>query len=345
MPYEGLDHQPDPNDVAVWTSRTPIIRFTTVEMHQSDRVKLQFGMHQNIPDAPVELGQWHQKRVDSQWSVSDWKEFAKELCKHRKRRRQHVLTDRIVHGARPSLQYMTWFRSVTTSQPFLSQPTYLVDPRQRASSSNTQQQSSAQNQPYHNPYMSPNAPHQPPYHDPYMQPTQSQPQPPYHYSPDTSFEPTPSAYSPDNSFDPTLSNYPSNYSPNNSFDPTLSNYPSNYPLFDYHTPQQPTHYFQPNSMYEFGKPYRPYTTQPPRQSFENMGIELNYGSAVDSGPPDYWGQMLQNLSDTSGPSQQNPPQQLNTQRPDTPQQPRRRPRRNAHPPQCGTGGRLDRADH
>ncbi|CAK8562274.1 unnamed protein product [Lathyrus sativus] len=98
-------------------------------------------------------------------------------------------------------------------------------------------------------------------------------------------------------------------------------------------------------MYTFGQPYRPYSTQPSRQSFENMGIGLDYGSTIDSGPPGYWGQMMQNLSDTSEPSQQHPPPQLNTQRPDTPQQPRRRPRRNPHPPQCGTGGRLDRADH
>ncbi|CAK8563941.1 unnamed protein product [Lathyrus sativus] len=84
-------------------------------------------------------------------------------------------------------------------------------------------------------------------------------------------------------------------------------------------------------MYTFGQPYRPYSTQPPRQSFENMDI----------GPPSYWGQMMQTLSDTSGPSQPYPPPQLNTQRPDTPQQ----PRRNTHPPQCGTDGYLDRAGH
>jgi hypothetical protein len=44
----GLDHQvnhdDDDDDDVVWTTKTPIIRFTTVEMHQSDRVKLQFGM-------------------------------------------------------------------------------------------------------------------------------------------------------------------------------------------------------------------------------------------------------------------------------------------------------------
>ncbi|CAK8561135.1 unnamed protein product [Lathyrus sativus] len=340
MPYEGLDHQPNPDDAAVWTAKTPIIRFTTVEMHQSDRVKLQFGMHQDIPDAPVDLGKWHQKRVDAQWMIGDWKEFAKELRVLWKRRRQYVLTDSIVHGARPSLQYMTWFSSVMTTQPFLSQPTYLSDPREHGSSSYPQIPTDTPHQqqpPYEDHQQQPpyeDTPHSMPTYTPYQQqppympPIQSQSQPTHQYNPDMSFDPTPATYIPDNSFDP-----------------TPSNYTSNHPLFNYHTPQQPTHLDQPNSMYTFGQPYRPYSTHPPRQSYQNMGIALDYESACDMGPPGYWGQMMQDLADTPGPSQQNPPPQLNTQHPDTPQQHRRRPRRNTRPPQCGTGGHLDRADH
>ncbi|KAI5420574.1 hypothetical protein KIW84_044396 [Lathyrus oleraceus] len=41
-PYLGLDHDVNHDDAAVWTTKTPVIRFTMVEMHQSDRVKLQF---------------------------------------------------------------------------------------------------------------------------------------------------------------------------------------------------------------------------------------------------------------------------------------------------------------
>ena len=52
----GLDHQVNHDDDAVQTAKTPIIRFTTVEMHQSDRVKLQFGMQQQIPEPPTCLG-------------------------------------------------------------------------------------------------------------------------------------------------------------------------------------------------------------------------------------------------------------------------------------------------
>ena len=35
----GLDHQVNHDDNAVWTAKTQIILFTTVEIHQSDRVK------------------------------------------------------------------------------------------------------------------------------------------------------------------------------------------------------------------------------------------------------------------------------------------------------------------
>ena len=46
--------------------KKPIIRLTTMEMHQNDRVKLQFDMQQKIPVPPTCLGDWHQQRVDAQ---------------------------------------------------------------------------------------------------------------------------------------------------------------------------------------------------------------------------------------------------------------------------------------
>ena len=57
-----LEHVPNPEDAAVWTTKTPIIGLTTVEMHHSDCVKLQFGMHQEIPCPPMCLDPWHLKK-------------------------------------------------------------------------------------------------------------------------------------------------------------------------------------------------------------------------------------------------------------------------------------------
>ncbi|CAK8536071.1 unnamed protein product [Lathyrus sativus] len=58
----ALDHMqekdyiqyPTPNlrDSHIWSTTTSLIYFYTVEMHQTDRVKLQFGFEQQIPSPP-----------------------------------------------------------------------------------------------------------------------------------------------------------------------------------------------------------------------------------------------------------------------------------------------------
>ena len=61
-----LDHVPNDDDVEVWTAKAAIIRFNIVEMHHNDRVKMQFGMFQDIPHDPICLDPWHLRRVDVQ---------------------------------------------------------------------------------------------------------------------------------------------------------------------------------------------------------------------------------------------------------------------------------------
>lgn len=65
----GLQYESNLEDEAIWTVIMPTIRFNIVEMHQSDRVKLQFGMRRDIPTLPMSLGEWHIKRVNHQWNV------------------------------------------------------------------------------------------------------------------------------------------------------------------------------------------------------------------------------------------------------------------------------------
>ncbi|CAK8562571.1 unnamed protein product [Lathyrus sativus] len=52
-PYLELEDE-DPTESDMWSSTTFILSFTYVEMHHSDRVKLQFGIKQDIP-APPEM--------------------------------------------------------------------------------------------------------------------------------------------------------------------------------------------------------------------------------------------------------------------------------------------------
>ncbi|XP_050872642.1 protein MAIN-LIKE 2-like [Lathyrus oleraceus] len=97
-PYLKLDHEHEvnPEDAAVWTACTPIIRFTTVEMHNTDRVKLQFGMVQNIPDPPASLREWHMRKVNDQWNFNPWQTFARSECRKWKHRHDHVLTNAVM---------------------------------------------------------------------------------------------------------------------------------------------------------------------------------------------------------------------------------------------------------
>ena len=71
-----------------------------------------------------------------------------------------------------------------------------------------------------------------------------------------------------------------------------------------------------------------------------MGTELHYGSVVGQSPSGYWEQMMTHLSNTAGtstgPSNQPSLDQVNTQRPQTPQENRGRPRRQTNAPGCGT---------
>ncbi|XP_058748815.1 serine/threonine-protein phosphatase 7 long form homolog [Vicia villosa] len=114
-PYLMLYHEPNESDREVWTAVTPIIRFNIVEMHQSDRVRLQFGMHQPIPDPPTDLGRWHIKRVNQQWDHADYRTFAPEFCEMWKQRRSRLLQFPVGQLPMfPTADYVAWFRTVTT---------------------------------------------------------------------------------------------------------------------------------------------------------------------------------------------------------------------------------------
>lgn len=75
--------------IAVWLSRTPLIRFHIVEMHVPDRVLLQFGMLQHIPD-PVEAVErvTMQGKADQHWPtyhdkhIKEWENRLISVVKH-----------------------------------------------------------------------------------------------------------------------------------------------------------------------------------------------------------------------------------------------------------------------
>ncbi|KAI5416415.1 hypothetical protein KIW84_041470 [Lathyrus oleraceus] len=114
-PYLNLDHDHQVNAeyAAVWTACTPIIWFTTMEMHNSYRVKPQFGMPQNIPDPPASLGEWHLRKVNDQWNFNPWQSFARSEYRKWKHHHDHVLIDAVMPTEeKPSHTYMAWYKSV-----------------------------------------------------------------------------------------------------------------------------------------------------------------------------------------------------------------------------------------
>ena len=134
----GMNHEINREDVGVWTAKAAIIRFITLEMHRSDLVKLQLDIHQEIPDSPTCLGQCHQLIVNVQWNFTDWKDFAKDVCRQSKNPHQQVINEVVMPSeSKPTNNYMNCYRLLITTQ-FLYEPRYLVDPYQRASSSNNQ---------------------------------------------------------------------------------------------------------------------------------------------------------------------------------------------------------------
>ena len=253
------------------------------------------------------------------------------MCRQWRNRRQHILNEPVIQGARPTQQYMAWFRSVTTQQ-FVSEPRYLMDPRQHASSSYAPQQFTTQHQCEPTQTQQPTIQHQPTtytqqpntqHRNPFM-PTTQQPTiqrrnpfiPPTQTQNQESNPATTTVYSPDDSYG-SLHRSP----------PPMNTQP----LFNYSTPQEPLLRFQNDSMAQFGQLYRPQFTQPQRPNYDDMGTELHYGSAVGQSPSGYWEQMMTHLSNTAGtsvgPSNQPSLDQVSTQRPQTPQENRGRPRR------------------
>jgi len=97
---------------AVWLSRTPLICFQIVEMHVPDRVLLQFGMLQHIPD-PVEVVErvTMQGKADQHWPtyhnkyIKEWENRLISVVKH-----QETGTSDPTHARNC---YLEWYWRIT----------------------------------------------------------------------------------------------------------------------------------------------------------------------------------------------------------------------------------------
>ncbi|CAK8533946.1 unnamed protein product [Lathyrus sativus] len=341
-PYLELEDE-DPTESDMWSSTTFIFSFTYVEMHHSDRVKLQFGIKQDIPGPPTCMEMYHKSTANDQWKFDNWRDHNIQEHQHWINCRRTVLRGNVMDTeCKPSREYMRWYRSVTNL--YLSQNRYLWDPRNQPTSSNIQNQPTPSN--FHNiPSMTCNT--QPPifntpqpifntpqqlFNTPFNpNPTQPPYTPSQHYNqPYTSFNPNPFNIQQQN---PTLS-YPQ-YNQFSFSQPTQQEH-------NYQTPQ-PQVPFYPSQNFTISQdqnPYTPYITNAPPPlnppSWSNEGTRISYGSAAAIPNDDDFSDDLvasfMNPNNDAGPSTQ--PQNVEVDR--------RRSTRNVQAPACGTHQRLHR---
>src|SRR4051812_32611322 len=112
-------------------------------------------MRQGIPDPLVDLGVWHLTRVNHQRNHQNWRDYAPEWRQMWKDRRQFVLNFPVSdHEMKPSAEYMSWYRTVTSPNLFIADPFYLIDlrahnyilPQQQPEKEQQQQQQQRQQQ-------------------------------------------------------------------------------------------------------------------------------------------------------------------------------------------------------
>ncbi|XP_073224706.1 serine/threonine-protein phosphatase 7 long form homolog [Cicer arietinum] len=130
MPYRGLENaipQQAYQDSMIWTAKIALICFSTVEWHQTDRVKLQFKLLQEIPDEPENIDTLHCQDMRGN-HLENWKDKHAAWIQFWNERRSHCLTGQPIHGHPiPTEEYMVWFRH--NSNLYLSALHLLRDPR------------------------------------------------------------------------------------------------------------------------------------------------------------------------------------------------------------------------
>nr|XP_027191945.1 serine/threonine-protein phosphatase 7 long form homolog [Cicer arietinum] len=126
-PYLMFQHEVSEEEMVTWNACTYLHCFHIVEKHHTDRVTLQFGFHQQIPQPPEDMRAYHE--VDMRHGVDDnWNWVWREEIQHWNEHHNYVLRGKIVEGLLCHIkEYMIWFRQHT--KLFISVEQYLRDPR------------------------------------------------------------------------------------------------------------------------------------------------------------------------------------------------------------------------
>nr|XP_012567718.1 uncharacterized protein LOC105851418 [Cicer arietinum] len=126
-PYLGFQHEVPEQEIMTWAACTYLHCYHIVEKHHADRVALQFGFHQQIPQPPEDMTLYHEidmrRGIDDNWSVV-WK----DEIQHWNERQNYILQGQYVEGVlRHTNEYMNWFTHHT--KLYISVERYMRDPR------------------------------------------------------------------------------------------------------------------------------------------------------------------------------------------------------------------------
>ncbi|KAF1884630.1 hypothetical protein Lal_00028511 [Lupinus albus] len=130
LPYENyVDNLPREvlEDKNIWSACTTLICFSIVEWHQTDRVRLQFKLLQDLPQPPQNLDALH--RVDKRGNLDiNWATRHVEWIDYWSHRRDQVQQGPQIQYPIHTQQYIMWYRR--NSRLFLSSEAQLRDTRQ-----------------------------------------------------------------------------------------------------------------------------------------------------------------------------------------------------------------------
>ncbi|CAI8586188.1 unnamed protein product [Vicia faba] len=300
-PYLGLAPQRH-EDSLIWSSTTYMICFHIVEMHQADRVKLQFGHLQGIPEEARCLAEHHKMTTLKARRHAYTTLYSDEQNCWLHRELFTLDGDQLQTEEKPSKEYMQWYHSLP--HRYASYEQFLTDPRQNQYAST---QASGSQQTHHSQHS------QPPQPQSFQQQTPhfSQHQTPIpHYPEQQTFNPhlsqlqTPAPYFYQNQTFNTQ--YPQSHSQPNYI------YESQQPQFYNRPTTQFTPIMRPNfdsSSSQHNPPYFP-TMCPPQQPQYNLGEDLNvsdYDLLQSIWSPPQATAPTQDNPPTSDATQQNPP--------------------------------------
>ncbi|XP_024639547.1 uncharacterized protein [Medicago truncatula] len=133
-PYVNFNYSNE-EECQIWSANTYLICFQIVERHQTDRVKLQFGLPQHPPSLPENLKVFHKINLTKDRIKGSWGDKHHRQVQNWNQRHQLALHGvRYNHEVYPNRQYFAWYWEFFGDYLWLSREVLLSNPRQACAS-------------------------------------------------------------------------------------------------------------------------------------------------------------------------------------------------------------------